>query len=122
MSVLHSVLSPDRNYKWKDKLNSLTGHLDCRFLEWSGWYNQDILQLSGVSRPTINLGRKELNGESEVVDSLRIRKDGCGRKKATEKQKGLEKELESMMEPGTRGDPQSVLRWTCVGTLNCQLR
>ncbi len=42
--VLHPVHSPERNYKWKDKLNSLTGHLDCRFLEWTGWYNQDILQ------------------------------------------------------------------------------
>lgn len=44
LSVLHPVHSPERNYKWKDRLNSLTGHLDCRLLEWSGWYNQDILQ------------------------------------------------------------------------------
>lgn len=44
LSVLHPVQSPERNYKWKDRLNSLTGHLDCRFLEWSGWYNQDIAQ------------------------------------------------------------------------------
>ena len=44
LSVLHPVYSPERNYKWKDRLNSLTGHLSCRFLEWSGWYNQDILQ------------------------------------------------------------------------------
>lgn len=44
LSVLHPVHSPEKNYKWKDKLNSLTGHVNCRFLEWSGWYNQDILQ------------------------------------------------------------------------------
>ncbi len=44
LSVLHLVQSPERNYKWKDRLNSLTGHLNCRFLEWSGWYNQDIFQ------------------------------------------------------------------------------
>ncbi len=44
MSVLHPVKSSDRDYTRKDKLNSLTGHLDCRFLEWSGWYNQDIYQ------------------------------------------------------------------------------
>lgn len=44
LSVLHPVHSPERNYRWKDRLNSLTGHLDCRLLEWSGWYNQDILQ------------------------------------------------------------------------------
>jgi hypothetical protein len=44
MSVLHPVKSPDRDYTWKDKLNSITGPLSCRFLEWSGWYNQDISQ------------------------------------------------------------------------------
>ena len=44
LRVLHLVRSPDRNYSVKDKLNSLTGHLDCRFLEWTGWYNQDIYQ------------------------------------------------------------------------------
>ena len=44
MSVLHRHPLPDRDYTRKDKLNSLTGHLDCRFLEWTGWYNQDIYQ------------------------------------------------------------------------------
>ncbi len=44
LSVLHPVHSPERNYKWKDRLNSQTGHLNCRLLEWSGWYNQEILQ------------------------------------------------------------------------------
>ena len=44
LSVLHRHPLPDRDYLWKDKLNSLTGHLDCRFLEWTGWYNQDIYQ------------------------------------------------------------------------------
>jgi hypothetical protein len=44
LSILHLAYSPEKNYKWKDRLNSLTGHVSCRFLEWSGWYNQDILQ------------------------------------------------------------------------------
>ena len=44
LSVLHPVHSPEKNYKWKDKLNGVTGHLNCRFLEWSGWYNQDLPQ------------------------------------------------------------------------------
>lgn len=44
MSVLHRHPLPGRDYTRKDKLNSLTGHLDCRFLEWTGWYNQDIYQ------------------------------------------------------------------------------
>jgi hypothetical protein len=44
LSVLHPVKSPDRDYTWKDKLNSITAPLGCRFLEWSGWYSQDISQ------------------------------------------------------------------------------
>lgn len=44
LSVLHPVKSPARDYTWKDKLNSITSPLGCRFLEWTGWYNQDIAQ------------------------------------------------------------------------------
>jgi hypothetical protein len=42
LSVLSPVKSPDRDYPWKDKLNNITGLLSCRYLEWSGWYNQVI--------------------------------------------------------------------------------
>ncbi|AEW02219.1 hypothetical protein A4D02_34655 [Niastella koreensis] len=44
LSVLHAVKSPDRDYTMKDKLNGITSSLGCRFLEWSGWYNQNISQ------------------------------------------------------------------------------
>ncbi|MCS3797850.1 hypothetical protein [Niastella sp. OAS944] len=44
LSVLHAVKSPDRDYTMKDKLNGITSLLGCRFLEWSGWYNQNISQ------------------------------------------------------------------------------
>lgn len=33
-----------RNWKMKDRLNGCTGLAKCRLLEWSGWYNQDLLQ------------------------------------------------------------------------------
>ena len=44
LSVLHAVKSPDRDYTMKDKLNSISSPIGCRFLEWSGWYNQNISQ------------------------------------------------------------------------------
>jgi hypothetical protein len=44
LSVLHPVKSPARDYTMKDKLNRITSPLGCRFLEWSGWYNQEISQ------------------------------------------------------------------------------
>lgn len=77
-----------------------------------------VSELSGASRPTIILGKKELNGEVELAALSKIRKSGGGRKRESEKQAGLEEELESMMEPITRGHPESILKWTCVSTRN----
>ena len=78
-----------------------------------------VSELSGVSRPTINLGRKEIDGaNAESLPSTGIRKKGGGRKKEISKQVGLEKELGLMIEPITRGHPESVLMWTCVSTRN----
>ena len=42
--MLHPVKSEDCDYRWKDKLNSITSPLGCRCLEWTGWFNQDISQ------------------------------------------------------------------------------
>lgn len=80
-----------------------------------------ISELSGASRPTIILGKKELNGEIATADASKIRKSGGGRKKEAEKQAGLLEELESMMEPVTRGHPESILKWTCVSTRNLSI-
>ena len=77
-----------------------------------------VSKLSGVSRPTIILGKKELNTVIEPAGTARIRREGGGRKKETVKQEGLEKALELLMEPITRGHPESVLMWTCVSTRN----
>lgn len=80
-----------------------------------------ISALSGVSRPTISLGKKELNKEIATAEGTRIRKIGGGRKKEIEKQAGLEAALTLMMEPITRGHPESVLMWTCVSTRNLSI-
>jgi len=77
-----------------------------------------VSELSGASRPTIILGKKELNGEVEVAATSMVRRAGGGRKKESEKQVGLIEELESLMEPVTKGHPESILKWTCVSTRN----
>lgn len=77
-----------------------------------------VSKLSGVSRPTIILGKKELNAVIEPTGTARIRRAGGGRKKETVKQEGLKNALELLMEPITRGHPESVLMWTCVSTRN----
>jgi transposase len=71
---------------------------------------------TGMSRGTIRRGRNEL---SRVPDGLeeesggRIRRAGGGRKRASAKDQTLKTDLERLIEPVTRGDPESPLRWTC---------
>jgi hypothetical protein len=80
--------------------------------------NTIISNLSKVSRPTINQGRKDLESRKPVSESplLRTRSVGGGRKKLTDKDPALLSDLESLVEPLTRGEPDSPLRWTCKST------
>lgn len=75
----------------------------------------EISKASGVSRPTISLGKKELE-EGVGLSRERIRKKGGGRKKIYEKQPRVLSELDSLVDSVTRGDPMSPLRWTCKST------
>jgi len=70
-----------------------------------------VSKSTGVSRTTISTGLKELKA-SDLIDTKRIRKEGGGRKKAIEKLPQIEKELEKLIEPALRGEPDSSLMWT----------
>lgn len=82
-----------------------------------------VARATGVSRPVIRDGIKELRavgGEGEPAGSgtsgtgkRRIRKPGGGRKRAVEKDPALRHDLDWLVDPVTRGDPESPLRWTC---------
>jgi transposase len=76
-----------------------------------------IAEATGMSRATISAGIRELEaGEEKVVAGGRSRKVGGGRKRLTDQQPGMVKALEKLVEPTTRGDPMSPLRWTCKST------
>jgi transposase len=76
-----------------------------------------VHRATGVSQPTIRRGMKEL--ESGAPDtSGRVRAPGGGRKKAEETNPELLDCLDSLIEPETRGDPESPLRWTTKSTRN----
>lgn len=70
-----------------------------------------VSKSTGVSRTTISTGLKELRA-SDLIYTKRIRKEGGGRKKAIEKLPQIEKELEKLIEPALRGEPDSPLMWT----------
>ena len=85
---------------------------DARFLGYGGI--SSLARASGLSRSTLHQGIKELDGVDAVPD--RVRKPGAGRKRIAELSPAILKELESLVDPVTRGDPMSPLRWTCKST------
>jgi hypothetical protein len=79
-----------------------------------------VVRASGVSRRAIRVGIAELRrkpDESRAVKT-RSRKKGGGRKKTLIKDPALLRDLENLVDPFTRGDPESVLRWTCKSVRN----
>ena len=75
---------------------------------------QTLSDLTGVSRPTIYRGIRDLNESGkDKTPQDRIRLKGGGRKKILDKNPEIVKALENLIEPSRRGDPGSPLRWTC---------
>jgi hypothetical protein len=74
-----------------------------------------VAQATGLARNTIAAGLRELRAPARL-DAERIRRPGAGRRPLTATDPGLAAALDALVEPATRGDPQSPLRWTCKST------
>ena len=76
-------------------------------------YGGDALvsDATGLARETIRNGRKEIEAGVELHG--RVRRVGAGRPGIEETQPGITGALERLVDPLTRGDPTSPLRWTC---------
>jgi hypothetical protein len=76
-----------------------------------------VAEATGLARATIRAGLKELDLPTSDVDGPlsggRLRPPGGGRKPVTAHDPNLLRELEALVDPATRGDPMSPLRWTC---------
>jgi transposase len=72
---------------------------------------------TGVSRRAITEGMKELRRPKAACKTpptqARIRRHGAGRKRTADKDATLLEDLDRLVDPTTRGDPESPLRWTC---------
>ena len=68
-----------------------------------------------ISRRAILVGLREIRA-GDILPEGRIRRPGGGRKSAVHHQPDLPKKLEGLVEPLTRGDPMSPLRWSCKST------
>jgi hypothetical protein len=76
-------------------------------------YGGDALvsDATGLSRDTIRAGRQQIHSGIAVGD--RLRAEGAGRPRIEQTQPGVVVALENLVNPLTRGDPMSPLRWTC---------
>jgi hypothetical protein len=86
-----------------------------------GWGGvSTVVAATGLSHNTIDLAIRELRegvpAAPSDVPGGRVRRPGGGRKPVTEHDASLLSDLESLVDPVTRGDPQSPLRWTCKST------
>jgi hypothetical protein len=75
-----------------------------------------VERATGMSRTTIRAGRDELRAGASPDDVVAVRKEGAGRPTLQEKDPELAVALESLVDPVTRGDPESPLRWTSKST------
>jgi hypothetical protein len=74
-----------------------------------------VAQAAGLSRTTLYRGLAEPLG-GELALEGRIRRPGGGRKSKTDIDETLLRDLDRLLDPVTRGDPMSPLRWTCKST------
>jgi transposase len=122
--------STDRLSMKYDKLSSLLDERSFRLCmaadaESFGYGGvSQVAKSSGASRTTIHTGIKELRQcdlklKAKVQGStVRVRRPGAGRKCQKETDETLLADMDTLLDPVTRGDPMSALRWTCKSTTN----
>jgi hypothetical protein len=75
-----------------------------------------VARATGMDRNTIVRGLREIQSPDPNEDTSRVRSAGGGRKALSDEDPGLLSALEELIDPTTRGDPETPLRWTCKST------
>lgn len=103
----------------------MSAHLDERMLRlWAGAEalahgyggRELVARATGLGRNTVLDGKKEVRSKKPPADLVNVRRKGAGAKPIEELQPGIYEALEALVDPLTRGDPESALRWTCKST------
>jgi hypothetical protein len=95
-----------------ERQRRLSAAADARALGYGGV--TQVARATGMSRATIHHGLAELD-EGELPPE-RSRRPGGGRKKIRDQNPSVLKDLQALVDPSSRGDPMSPLRWTCKST------
>jgi len=99
--------------EWDERRRRQWAAAEAMNLRWGGM--TAVATATGLSRVTITAGMRELDlpKAQREAEASRIRRPGAGRPRLTQSDTGLLSALEALIEPATRGDPESPLRWTC---------
>ena len=103
-----AIVMPHLNEKQRRVLMAA----EAKMLGWGGISR--VAKATGVSRVTIHKALCEVEGKKVIAE--RVRKPGGGRKDILEYHPEILEKLEALVDPVTRGDPRSPLRWTCKST------
>src|SRR5262249_42723253 len=94
-----------------ERMRRLWAGAEAQALGWGGI--PCVAEATGLARNTITAGLRDLQ---QPIPAGRIRRPGGGAKPLTVTDPGLEQALDRLIDPVTRGHPQSPLRWTCKST------
>jgi transposase len=75
-----------------------------------------VARATGLAISTVTKGRNEVRAGATVEGLVKVRRRGAGRKAVETANPELLPALEKLVDPVTRGDPESPLRWTGKGT------
>jgi hypothetical protein len=83
-------------------------------LGWGGVAT--VARSTGLAISTVRKGRDEVRAGAHAADVVRVRRKGGGRRAFEVDHPDAWSRLEKLVDPVTRGDPESPLRWTCKST------
>lgn len=116
--AIHSVRSKFESLKTilNERARRLWAASEARELGWGGI--AIVETATGISHSTIRKGIRQLTAQApgEPLSANRSRRQGAGRKGILHYDPEIAEALESLIDPLTRGDPESPLRWTCKST------
>lgn len=113
LNAIHAkfiLLKPSMN----ERMRRLWASAEAQQIGWGGI--SLVAQATGIAHTTLRRGIKELKTSQNNLDVNQVRRSGAGRKKLELQDTKLIKALEALVEPMSRGQPDSPLRWTCKST------
>jgi hypothetical protein len=113
IQLRYAALSPLMN----ERIRRQWAAAEAQSYGWGGV--RTVCAAIGMSHNTLRKGLRELAARRKRPGApipVRLRQPGAGRKRATEANPDLAAALERLVDPATRGDPESPLKWTCKST------